>query len=662
MILSEVKFEDEFSRNSEMSGKDDAAMNPFLDKLGCSTEYDTASFDQVLELTLRDLHAGMDFFMGAIAVPDFNSNGIRVILLSPLNLNAAIAREERYLNFLETELKSLLNFKVTSESPSERMKLFFDLKKIDITGDPGIPSDDTSSECELSLPIQSQGCTIGLFTALAKKDKSFNILDINHSAVLLNALGMGVRNQILGQNLFLANQRFEKKTEQLLKLNEFISRVNTSLEAEELRHRKRFQAICTLADSIFDLQTLVKKITNKIIEIVNADSCAILRIDTRPSKKDDSFSILRDSGNGQSRACELAMTYGSSVLEHKRVTGAGIFSDDLPGVFKASMEDINLQAHQDEIFMVLPLIARETSLIKEGNSNEEKSLGVISVYRKPGKPSFNTSELGIVQTISAFAAIALEKAELYRERSEKKDMERELDIARSIQEGLLPAEMPIIPGLEITAASIPAKTIGGDFYDFLENPDGCPAFMIADVSGKGVSAALLTNMARSAFRGIAGAITSPGEVISRVNSFLCDDIDPYRFITIFYMIFDPVSRRLTYSNAGHSPALICSESGDITECTTPGPAIGIMPDIPYVDSTIILEKGDIVLLYTDGITESRSKDGVTFYGFERLRDLIHDNRDLEVSQLKDCLLKEIKKFSGDGAQHDDLTLVLLKLI
>jgi sigma-B regulation protein RsbU (phosphoserine phosphatase) len=333
----------------------------------------------------------------------------------------------------------------------------------------------------------------------------------------------------------------------------------------------------------------------------------------------------------------------------------------MPGMFKASMEDVHLTSQHDEVFMVLPLIARESSFSKGETQKEERRLGVISIYRESGKPAFTTSELGIVQTISSFAAIALEKAELYRERSEKRDMEQELDIARSIQEGLLPAEMPVIKGMSIAAASIPAKTIGGDFYDFINSSSRLPGFMIADVSGKGVSAALLTNMARSAFRGISCTLDSPGDVIARVNSFLCNDIDPYRFITLFYMTYNPDTGILCYSNAGHSPALVCSKEGNMTECTTPGPAIGIMPDIPYSNGEIGLEKGDIVVLYTDGITESRSKDGGSFYGLENLKELILNNRHLNVSDLKMLILKELEEFSGNQAQHDDLTLVIIKI-
>jgi serine phosphatase RsbU (regulator of sigma subunit)/predicted ester cyclase len=247
---------------------------------------------------------------------------------------------------------------------------------------------------------------------------------------------------------------------------------------------------------------------------------------------------------------------------------------------------------------------------------------------------------------------------LEQERIERERVEHELSVARRIQQSLLPKEVPELEGWEITPYYHPALEVGGDFYDFLELEDGRLGLVVGDATGKGVPAALVMASARSTLRAVAQASESPGAVLRRANDPLAADIPTNMFVTCFYAILDARSGSLRYANAGHDLPYL-RRSGDAEELRARGMPLGLMPGMGYEEKEIVLEKGESVLFYSDGLVEAHDPHREMF-GFPRLQGLVGAHRS-GGSSLVGFLLAELARFTGDGwEQEDDITLVTLE--
>jgi serine phosphatase RsbU (regulator of sigma subunit)/ketosteroid isomerase-like protein len=246
---------------------------------------------------------------------------------------------------------------------------------------------------------------------------------------------------------------------------------------------------------------------------------------------------------------------------------------------------------------------------------------------------------------------------LEQERIERARIEQELEVARRIQQASLPKEVPQLKSWEIHSIYRPAREVGGDFYDFFELRDGHLGIVVGDATGHGVPAALVMASARSMLRAVAQASDSPGDVLGRVNDPLATDIPSNMFVTCFYAILDPESGSLIYANAGHDLPYL-HRDGEAEELRARGMPLGLMPRMEYEEKQTILEAGEAVLLYSDGLVEAHDPEGEMF-GFPRLRDLIAEHAEKE--SLEEALLEDLYSFVGEGwEQEDDITLLTLK--
>jgi sigma-B regulation protein RsbU (phosphoserine phosphatase) len=246
------------------------------------------------------------------------------------------------------------------------------------------------------------------------------------------------------------------------------------------------------------------------------------------------------------------------------------------------------------------------------------------------------------------------KVELSAERLELQ--EEELERAREIQESLLPKEIPQLPGFEVAAVWHPARAVGGDYFDVLRLDDHRLAFCIADVVGKGVSAALLMANVQAAVRAFASDAKSPAWLCSRVNSVLCGNIASDKFVTFFYGVLDTAARRLEYCNAGHLSPLLVS-SGSVLPLPHGGAVLGVFPTWEYQDAAVELESGDRLMLFTDGITEASAADGEEF-GDDRVASFAQAHRTSSAAELNHRLLAEATRFC-DGHFQDDATILVI---
>jgi sigma-B regulation protein RsbU (phosphoserine phosphatase) len=239
-------------------------------------------------------------------------------------------------------------------------------------------------------------------------------------------------------------------------------------------------------------------------------------------------------------------------------------------------------------------------------------------------------------------------------------MDRELQIAYAIQTKLLPERMPEIRNADLFARSIPARKVGGDYFDFFPIDDRRWGLAIGDVSGKGVPAALLMVMLRSLLRAKAIESTSSAVVVSKVNRMILPDIDPMMFATLFYGIYDSETREFTYTNAGHNYPFCHRRGGDISELETDNLIVGMFDDYAYNEKRVLLSPGDRIVFYTDGITEAKNEAGEMF-GIRRLRDLLEQPGEHPSQSEVQRIFTDVSRFAGDQPQYDDMTLMLLQV-
>jgi steroid delta-isomerase-like uncharacterized protein len=240
---------------------------------------------------------------------------------------------------------------------------------------------------------------------------------------------------------------------------------------------------------------------------------------------------------------------------------------------------------------------------------------------------------------------------------ERERIEQELQVARQIQQALLPEAVPELYGWQLAAYYKPAREVGGDFYDFLELEDGHLGLVVGDATGKGMPAALVMATTRGMLRAVAQSSDSPGEVLRRVNDALYPDIPSEMFVTCFFAILDPKNGSLSYANAGHDLPYLW-QGGDAEELRARGMPLGLMPEMSYEEKEAVLGEGDNVLFYSDGLVEAHDPS-YEMFGFPRLEALISE-RGKERS-LEETLLEELYSFVGESwEQEDDITLLTLR--
>jgi sigma-B regulation protein RsbU (phosphoserine phosphatase) len=253
-------------------------------------------------------------------------------------------------------------------------------------------------------------------------------------------------------------------------------------------------------------------------------------------------------------------------------------------------------------------------------------------------------------------------AELKRTTAEKERLVKELEIAKGIQQSFLPEKEPEIPGVDIAASNIPAKEVGGDFYDFIPISNDQWGLTIADVSGKGVPAALFMALSRTLVRASTTGNPNIRDGIEKANDLICQDAKTGMFVTLFYAILDSKKKRLKYVNAGHNPPLLLRQpSGKTILLKADGIALGVMDCIKLEEAEVELEKGDVLTLFTDGVTEAIN-DTEEQFGQARLLRIVQENRALPAKEIVRMVQEAVAAFSGGQPQFDDITLMIIKVL
>jgi serine phosphatase RsbU (regulator of sigma subunit)/anti-sigma regulatory factor (Ser/Thr protein kinase) len=288
-------------------------------------------------------------------------------------------------------------------------------------------------------------------------------------------------------------------------------------------------------------------------------------------------------------------------------------------------------------------------------------IGLLNLGPRLSDQAYSSDDRKLLDNLAAQAAPAVRVGQLVREQEAevraRERIEQELEVARLIQQNFLPKELPDLPGWQVAAYYRPARAVGGDFYDFVELPEGKVGLVIGDVTDKGVPAAMVMAATRSVLRASAQRVLHPGEVLERVNELLVPDIPAKMFVTCLYGVLDPETGRLLFANAGHNLPFVRTESGPV-ELRATGMPLGLMTGMSYEEKEATLAPGESILLYSDGLVEAHNS-GREMFGGPRLAGLVAEQP--AGTKLIDRLLSELESFTGpDWEQEDDITMVALR--
>ena len=288
-------------------------------------------------------------------------------------------------------------------------------------------------------------------------------------------------------------------------------------------------------------------------------------------------------------------------------------------------------------------------------------IGLISLGPRLSERDYSSEDRRLLNALAGYAAPAMRVGQLVRQQEaearNRERIEQELKIAQIIQQQFLPKSVPDLPSWHVAAFYRPARTVGGDFYDFIPLPDGRVMFVVGDVTDKGIPAALVMASTHALLRGAAPRLISPGTVLAQVNDLLCADIPAHMFVTCLALVLDPVSGEAVFANAGHDVPYVRTADG-VAELRARGMPLGLMPGMDYEEKAFKFQPGDCALLHSDGLAEAHSPDREMF-GFPRVAELA--GRGASGEELIDLCLTELAAFTGPEAeQEDDITLVCLE--
>jgi serine phosphatase RsbU (regulator of sigma subunit) len=396
-----------------------------------------------------------------------------------------------------------------------------------------------------------------------------------------------------------------------------------------------------------DLDDLMQYLVSELRQLLHADACALLLPGEEPEFLElRAFSGWRVNPGVERKKISANGNNGPGMVmrSHQLLVIEDVQHDD-PGLWLSPW----LQAEEFRAYAMVPLTV------------EDSSVGVLMIsQRKPWV--LQEDDLRSVRLMANQAAIAIEKARLHQREIRMHGLEKELEVGRQIQLSLLPHALPVVPGWEFAAYYQAAREVGGDFYDCFRLP-GQPerlALVIADATGKGVPAALFMVRGCTMIRSTAMSGLSPSEALAQVNDMLLQDRQAELYLTSFHGLLDTASGHLVYANAGHTrPVWIPASANEPRELAAQGFLLGAMAGIELEECQVDIEPGDLLIFYTDGVTEAMNAEH-EFFAEDRLFAVVGANHGASAHHVLETIVDAVRAFAGDVAQSDDLTLLVVR--
>src|SRR5271156_172058 len=409
----------------------------------------------------------------------------------------------------------------------------------------------------------------------------------------------------------------------------------------------------TLLHSQLPLDSVLGTMLDHAVSVTDADRGLLLEADAagklqvRFARRAGGMRLPPESLTPSQTAIQLALRQGTPVI-----------TEDV------AQADMDLQAAQSIVaqrlrsVVVIPLYAVSRANTDESMVNIKRGQFLGVIYLDSRRPAaFSKLDRQILDALAADAASILDNARLVERERERQRLEQEIGIARDIQQALLPKNFRDFPHLAVTGVNFPCLSVGGDYFDVFPLDDHRTAFLLADVSGKGLGAALLTTMLQGALSGMTLG-TDPARTFNHVNRFLCGHAEVGRYATMFFGILDR-SGHLEFINAGH-PSPILLRRGVAEEAFAEGSfPVGLVPEAEYTAVCLKLEPGDTMVLFSDGVTEAMDP-AEELYGVPRLRELLNGRLECPLEDLQKCVLESVETFTRGASQADDLTLLIVR--
>lgn len=388
------------------------------------------------------------------------------------------------------------------------------------------------------------------------------------------------------------------------------------------------------------LNETLEQIVALVFEAVPADRCMIMMRDEKNPELKVAVARLRD------RVGEVGeIRISRSVIDEVVANGKSVLTSDAQADPRFAGGTVMLQGVRSVLAVPLGVGANV--------------FGIIYADSPLADGRFTEDHLKVLTTLASVAAIRVENARLTEEQIERERLEREQQVASEIQQRFLPATAPIVNGYELQGISFPCYEIGGDYYDFIQRDDGRLVVALGDVSGKGTAAALLMSSLHAAVHAQADTHDSLVKTISAVNRYLVDSIPANRFVTLFYAELDPKNGALAFLNAGHNPPLIVHTGGTMEQLASGGLPLGIMSNADFREGRTKLYPGDVLVIYSDGVSEATNPAGEEF-GPTRLYEVVVRNMDASAGGIRDRIESALTKFCQGTPAADDITLVIVK--
>jgi sigma-B regulation protein RsbU (phosphoserine phosphatase) len=448
---------------------------------------------------------------------------------------------------------------------------------------------------------------------------------------------------VLAAVLLILRRRYEARVKLWVDKRFFREAYSTEQVLSDLSNEAR---------KFIDTRPLLETVTRRISETLHVPHISVL---LRDSSGYHLTPFSSSSQNPPSPVIDVGLKPEARSIKYLLAAGgpAVVYFDDpnswlheAPGPEQQTLKQLDVQ-------LLLPLTGRDDLI------------GVMALGPKRSEEPYSKTDLQLLQSVAAQTGLAIENSRLIsslaEEAARRERFNRELEIAREVQERLFPQCYPSIPGLDCAGHCRPAQGVGGDYYDFIGLPEGRLGLAVGDVSGKGISAALLMAGLRASLRGqTLGGPADLAALMRNVNSLLYEASADNRYATFFYGQYDPRNRTLAFVNAGHNPPVIL-RGDEILRLEADGPVVGLLPRAEYGQSSLVLSPGDILLAYTDGISEAMTLDDAE-WGEDRMISAAQNCRALPAAQMIDYLIAAADAFAAGAPQHDDMTLVVMKLL
>ncbi len=406
-------------------------------------------------------------------------------------------------------------------------------------------------------------------------------------------------------------------------------------------HRAIVEAVRTIASTL-ELETVLQRLLYLTNRMLRFEYCTILLIEDDGRR----MSVAARYGYPESIVQNVELAVGRGLTGGVAETGVPL---NVPDVSREQRYLAGLKGAHSEL--AVPLRA------------DGRVIGVFDV-QSPKLEAFNDGDVDLLQVLADIAGVAISNARSHRaalraheEEMRRRALEREIDLGRVFQERLLPASDPQVRGYDIAGMNLPGRRLSGDYFDYVELPDGHLGIAVADVSGKGVPAALLAASLQATLRSHVENVYSISTIMDRVNGSFCRTTAPESFATLFYGVLDP-SGLLTYVNAGHNPPLLVQAGGSVLRMREGGTVLGVFPGTHYAEGRVTLSTGDCLVVYTDGLSEAER--GTELFGEERIVDVVRNLPGAPARVVASTLITEADSFAGRGASPDDMTVVVLR--